>query len=113
MCCRPPRRVIGSKNTGGNFMKMLSIALAGTFLPAGLFAQAVSPPHTSLKVGDMTPDFTLSATNNTKVKLSDFRGKNTDVLAFFPASFTGGFTKALTAYQAGIAEFHAVDTKAF
>jgi peroxiredoxin len=71
-------------------MKTLSIALAGTFLSAGLFGQAVAPPHTSLKVGDMAPDFTLNATNNTKVKLSDFRGKNTVVLAFFPAAFTGG-----------------------
>ena len=71
-------------------MKIMSIALAGTLLPAGLFAQAVTPPHTTLKVGDMAPDFTLNATNNTKVKLSDFRGKNTVVLAFFPAAFTGG-----------------------
>jgi peroxiredoxin len=94
-------------------MKTLSIALAGTFLSAGLFAQAVTPPHTSLKVGDMAPDFTLNATNNTKVKLSDFRGKNTVVLAFFPAAFTGGWTKEITAYQAGIAKFDAVDTKVF
>jgi peroxiredoxin len=71
-------------------MKMLSLAAAGVLLPAGLFAQAMQPPHTTLKVGDMAPDFTLTATNNTKVKLSDFRGKNTVVLAFFPAAFTGG-----------------------
>ena len=71
-------------------MKMLSLAVAGVLLPVGLFAQATTPPHTNLKVGDMAPDFTLNATNNTKVKLSDFRGKNTVVLAFFPAAFTGG-----------------------
>jgi len=71
-------------------MKMLSLALAGALLPAGLFAQAMQPPHTSLKVGDMAPDFTLTATTGGKVTLSDFRGKNTVVLAFFPAAFTGG-----------------------
>jgi peroxiredoxin Q/BCP len=71
-------------------MKMLSLALAGALLPAGLLAQAIQPPHTSLKVGDMAPDFTLNATTGPKVTLSDFRGKNTVVLAFFPAAFTGG-----------------------
>ena len=38
----------------------------------------------------MAPDFTLTATTGGKVKLSDFRGKNNVVLAFFPAAFTGG-----------------------
>ena len=72
-------------------MNMLPMALAGTFLAASLFAQQkMQPPHTSLKVGDMAPDFTLTATTGEKVKLSDYRGKNTVVLAFFPAAFTGG-----------------------
>ena len=57
---------------------------------ATLLAQQFTPPKTSLKVGDMAPDFTLTATTGQKVKLSDFRGKNTVVLAFFPAAFTGG-----------------------
>lgn len=73
-------------------MRKLSFALAGTFLSVSLFAQAIQPPHTTLKVGDMAPDFTLPATNppRSKVKLSDFRGKSNVVLAFFPAAFTGG-----------------------
>jgi peroxiredoxin len=58
-------------------------------LSANLSAQ-IKPPKTELKVGDMAPDFTLTATNGQKVKLSDFRGKNPVVLAFFPAAFTGG-----------------------
>ena len=44
----------------------------------------------SLKVGDIAPDFTLSDTAGQKVKLSDFRGKNTVVLAFYIFAFTGG-----------------------
>jgi len=38
----------------------------------------------------MAPDFTLNSTQGGKVTLSDFRGKNTVVLAFYPAAFTGG-----------------------
>jgi peroxiredoxin len=71
-------------------MKKLSLGLLGVFAAASLFGQAVPPPKTNLKVGDMAPDFTLNSTQGGKVKLSDFRGKNTVVLAFFPAAFTGG-----------------------
>jgi peroxiredoxin len=49
-----------------------------------------APQHTTLKVGDMAPDFTLPGTDGKPVKLSDFRGKKNVVLAFFPAAFTGG-----------------------
>ncbi len=45
---------------------------------------------TKLKIGDMAPDFTLTDTAGTKVKLSDFRGKNNVVLAFYVFAFTGG-----------------------
>jgi peroxiredoxin len=48
------------------------------------------PPKTSLKIGDMAPDFTLPSTTGKQVKLSDYRGKANVVLAFFPAAFTGG-----------------------
>ena len=71
-------------------MKMLSCALAGALLSLALPAQNIQPPHTSLKVGDMAPDFTLPSTAGGKVTLSDFRGKSNVVLAFFPAAFTGG-----------------------
>ena len=68
-------------------MKTLSVLVLSA--AATLLAQ-MTPPKTPLKVGDMAPDFTLTATNGQKVKLSDFRGKNAVVLAFFPAAFTGG-----------------------
>ena len=73
-------------------MKMLSVALVGACLSASLSAQGLQPPKTQLKEGDLAPDFTLSTTNpfNTKVKLSDFRGKSNVVLAFFPAAFSPG-----------------------
>jgi thioredoxin-dependent peroxiredoxin len=70
-------------------MKMLPAALWIALFSATLTAQ-FTPPKTSLKVGDMAPDFTLASTDGQKVKLSDFRGKKAVVLAFFPAAFTGG-----------------------
>jgi peroxiredoxin len=56
----------------------------------GAAAQEVQPGKTTLKVGDIAPDFTLTDTDMKPVKLSDFRGKKNVLLAFFPAAFTGG-----------------------
>jgi peroxiredoxin len=71
-------------------VKKLSIGLIAMLGAANLFGQAVQPPKTTLKVGDNAPDFELPSTQGGKVKLSDFRGKSTVVLAFYPAAFTGG-----------------------
>jgi len=49
-----------------------------------------TPAPLALKLGDEAPDFTLPATDGTKVKLSDFRGKSNVVLAFYVLAFTGG-----------------------
>jgi peroxiredoxin len=65
-------------------------AFAAGLFAAALCAQNVQPQPTFLKEGDMAPDFTLPSTQGGKVTLSSFRGKNTVVLAFFPAAFTGG-----------------------
>jgi peroxiredoxin len=60
---------------------------AALLLAVGLWAQT---PKTHLKVGDTAPDFKLPSTKGATVSLSDFKGKSTVVLAFFPAAFTGG-----------------------
>ena len=52
--------------------------------------QATAPPKTHLKVGDMAPDFSVPTTAGKPFKLSDYKGKNGVVVAFFPAAFTGG-----------------------
>ena len=70
----------------------LCLASAGVWAqaPAAPKPAAAKPMSSTLKVGDMAPDFTLTSTSGAKVTLSEFRGKKTVVLAFFPAAFTGG-----------------------
>lgn len=69
--------------------KILMLATCAAF--AGLLpAQQTAPPKTQLQAGQEAPDFSLPDTDNKQVKLSDFRGKKTVVLAFFPAAFSGG-----------------------
>lgn len=61
-------------------------------------AQPPPPPPPAVKVGESAPDFTLpylAATPDGKVetrqvKLSDFKGKQNVVLAWFPAAFSPG-----------------------
>ncbi|MDQ0253142.1 peroxiredoxin Q/BCP [Evansella vedderi] len=45
---------------------------------------------TTLKVGDMAPEFSLSATLKDKIALSDYRGNKNVLLAFYPLDFTPG-----------------------
>ncbi len=54
------------------------------------FAQQPTPPQTHLKAGQPAPDFTLTDTEGKEVKLSDFKGKKSVVLAFYVLAFTGG-----------------------
>jgi len=67
--------------------------------PAAPAAQAPPPPPPAVKVGEPMPDFSLSylepaaegaRPQSKTVKLSDFKGKQVVVLAFFPAAFSPG-----------------------
>lgn len=69
---------------------ILALTLCAAFAVAALGQAAPKPPTTHLKVGDMAPDFTLTDTAGKPVKLSDFRGKKSVVLAFYVLAFTGG-----------------------
>ena len=71
-------------------MRRTSFLLLSMTMAGGLMTQKVQPPTTHLKVGDMAPEFTLQASTGGQISLSDFRGKNTVVVGFFPAAFTGG-----------------------
>jgi peroxiredoxin len=71
-------------------MHRSALFAASLALAACLTGQQVTPGKTHLKVGDEAPNFTLPDSAGKPVNLSDFRGKQTVVLAFFPAAFTGG-----------------------
>lgn len=76
-------------------MKRSVMALAGSLLLLlsaryPVAAQDETMATTTLKVGDVAPDFTLPSDQNKPVKLSDYRGKKTVVLAFYVLAFTGG-----------------------
>jgi hypothetical protein len=68
--------------------------------PAPRSPQAAPPPSPppAVKVGDAMPDFSLPYLEMTaegrpqakQVKLSDYKGKQAVVLAFFPAAFSPG-----------------------
>src|SRR6201988_1017525 len=66
---------------------LLTVGLAAA-LAVGLAAQA----PVELKVGDTAPDFTLQGTDGKTHKLSDYRGKQAVVIAWFPKAFTQGCT---------------------
>ena len=66
---------------------LLTIGLAA-MLVGSVMAQGAA----ELKVGDMAPDFTLQGTDGKTHKLSDYRGKQAVVVAWFPRAFTQGCT---------------------
>ncbi len=77
-------------------MKRYAIVIASlllVLLAAQIPAAAQEEPviaKTQLKVGDTAPDFTLLSNEWKPVKLSDYRGKKTVILAFYVLAFTGG-----------------------
>ncbi len=70
---------------------ILPLALLLTLAAAGIASpQNVKITHTSLKVGEMAPDFALLDNHWNPVRLSDFRGKKNVVLAFYVLAFSEG-----------------------
>jgi peroxiredoxin Q/BCP len=57
-----------------------------------VFAFAAVPWAADLKVGDPAPDFTLQASDGKTYKLSDFKGRQAVVVAWFPKAYTRGCT---------------------
>ena len=47
-------------------------------------------PGPELKAGDAAPEFSLAGSDGKTHKLSDYKGKQAVVLAWFPKAFTGG-----------------------
>jgi thioredoxin-dependent peroxiredoxin len=70
------------------FVRSFVLALGLSLAASAAFAQT----PVELKVGDAAPDFSLPATDGKTYKLSDFRGKQAIVIAWFPKAFTQGCT---------------------
>lgn len=80
-------------------MKRGTMAVAAL---AGLFTLPLAAPKpaaaqestkmatTTLKVGDVAPNFTLPSDQRKPVTLADYRGKKNVMLAFYVLAFTGG-----------------------
>lgn len=64
-----------------------------------------------LKIGDEAPDFELDSTDGTKVKLSDFRGKQPVLLSFYPLDFTPVCTAQNCGYSQDYAQFEQLGVK--
>jgi thioredoxin-dependent peroxiredoxin len=65
-----------------------SVALLG--LGVSLMALRSSAADGDLKVGDKAPDFTMQGSDGKTYTLSQFKGKQAVVIAWFPKAFTGG-----------------------
>ena len=70
---------------------MRKLIPAATLVAMLLFAPAAFAQEAP-QVGDMAPDFTLQASDGKTYTLSDFRGKQAVVIAWYPKAFTRGCT---------------------
>lgn len=66
------------------------------------FSLAAEPE--ALKAGDMAPDFEMPGSDDKTYKLSDFRGKQAVVIAWYPRAFTPGCTKECESLRDASAE---------
>lgn len=88
-------------------MKISLLSLLTIFsLSVGLHAE-------ELKVGDKAPDFKLPASDGKTYQLSDFKGKQAVVIAWFPKAFTGGCTAECKSFRADGAEIRKFDVAYF
>jgi hypothetical protein len=87
-CRRFARQTKGREMTKRILPLLMTLLVAGIFTSPVAWAQQLS--HTSLKVGDVAPDFSLRSDQGSTVKLSDYRGTKTVILAFYVLAFTGG-----------------------
>jgi peroxiredoxin Q/BCP len=76
--------ITGAENTRYDIcMRLISLL---TLLCAPFTARAEERP----KPGQPAPGFSLPASTGVTLRLADFKGKKTVVLAFFPKAFTSG-----------------------
>jgi peroxiredoxin Q/BCP len=69
-------------------MRISHALTSALVLTAMLATVAVADPQP----GDMSPDFAMQGSDGKMHKLSDYKGKQAVVIAWFPKAFTGGCT---------------------
>ena len=65
------------------------------------------------KFGDKAPDFSLPGSDGKTYKLSDFKGKQAVVVAWFPKAFTGGCTAECKSLAANTDKIRKYDVSFF
>jgi peroxiredoxin Q/BCP len=89
-------------------MKLMQSLIAA--IAALLITNVTAEP---LKVGDKAPDFSLKGTDGKTHKLSDFKGKQPVVVAWYPKALTGGCTKECLSLKESSAELRKFDVAYF
>jgi len=67
--------------------------------------------ETTLKIGDIAPEFSLTATTKEKLALSEYRGKKNIVVAFYGMDFTPGWIKEIASWKEDYKRFEQVDAE--
>jgi peroxiredoxin Q/BCP len=73
----------------------------------------VAPSPVELGAGDPAPDFTLPGSDGRTYRLSDYRGRQAVVLAWFPKAFTGVCTTECRSLGAGDAALRGFNVQYF
>ena len=87
------------RESRSSILEMFSMVLAPSAAQAEnkVFGQGKVPLYVSVpdgkptnepKVGEQAPDFTLTSIEDSRITLSDYRGKKNVLLSFLPAAFT-------------------------
>ena len=71
-------------------ISVLTVILTTVILIAAASGEKAVTTPDPLKVGMIAPDFTLKDEEGVERSLSDYIGKKSVVLAFYPKDFTGG-----------------------
>ncbi len=69
---------------------MLRKLIAGMFVFSSLIVGQTLNAEDAIKVNDIVPDFEMKGSDGKTYKMSDLRGKQAVVIAWYPKAFTGG-----------------------
>jgi peroxiredoxin len=85
------------------------IAVAVVLLTTSLWLLTASA--LAIDVGDQAPDFVMHSTVGETVRLSEYQGRKTVLLFFFPAAFTSVWTQEALAFQLDLPKYESLDTQ--